>query len=312
MRPAKRDRPELSLAGRLAAAGLLLVVAVAGCSDEPPAVAEVAGQQTFVEGVVVTEAIVPIANATVTVMPGELTALTDAGGAFKVGPVEPGTYSITARVDGYATTSVTAPAGPELVRLVLAAVRTDVPYIDVISFDGYHDCTFDFYVDGVGSQTLPCGIADCVTGQDISTDVWLFEFRVESPGLKGILAELVWDSQPTAPANQMGMHLRSVAEAGGCVDAGGTQTDIQYASLRGSSPLQMWVIQGIENPGADDGALFHDPQNETRLYQVMTVGRADYNATADVHLMLQSRQQLFITLFYHQLGDPSYTVLASA
>lgn len=287
----------------------VLLAAFAGCSDDPPPAVVGPGVELFVEGVVVTEAIVPIANASVTVLPGELTARTGPGGEFRVGPVEAGTYSVAVRVDGYAPATVTATAGPELVRIVLTAVRTDVPYIDVLSFEGYHDCTFDFYVDNVGSQTVPCGIVDCVSGQDVSTDVWLFEFRIESPGLKGVLAELVWDAQPTAPANQMGMHLRSVADVGGCVDAGGTNTDVQYASLRGPSPLQMWVIQGIENPGADEGGAFHVPQNETKLYQIMTVGRADYDAAADVHLMVQSRQQLFVTLFYHQLGDPSYSVL---
>ena len=296
---------------RPALVGLLLLVTLAGCSDGPKAAPEAVVQEVFLEGIVVTEAIVPIANASVSVLPGELTALTDPSGQFRIGPVEPGSYGITARVDGYATTTVTAPAGGDIVRIVMVAVRTDVPYIEVLSFEGYHDCTFDFYVDGVGSQTVPCGLADCVSGQDVTTDVWLFEFRIESPGLTGILAELIWEGQPTAPANQMGMHLRNVAEAGGCVDAGGG-VDVQYASLRGPSPLQMWVIQGVENPGAEDGAAFHVPQNESKLYQIMTVGRADYDAQADVHLMVQSTQQLFITLFYHQLGDPSYSILDTA
>lgn len=296
---------------RLSLALLLVLAWLAGCSDRPAAAPEVQGQELFLDGLVVTEAIVPIANASVSILPGEIAATTDPGGVFRVGPVAAGTYAITVKVDGYATTTVTAPAGPNVIRVVMVAVRTDVPYIEVLSFEGYHDCTFDFYVDGVGSQTVPCGLADCVTGQDVTTDVWLFEFRIESPGLKGILAEMIWDGQPTAPANQMGMHLRNVAEAGGCVDAGGG-VDVQYASMRGTSPLQMWVIQGIENPGAEDGAAFHVPQNESKLYQVMTVGRADYDAQADVHLMLQSRQQLFITMFYHQLGDPSYTILDNA
>lgn len=295
---------------RAALAVLLTLTALAGCSDKPSAAPELVGEEVFLSGIVVTEAIVPIANASVLATPGDLAATTNELGEFRIGPVEPGSYALRVRVDGYADNNVPIVAGPELVRIVMTAVRTDVPYIEVLSFEGYHDCTFDFYVDGVGSQTVPCGLADCVSGQDVTTDVWLFEFRIENPGLTGLLAELIWDGQPTAPANQMGMHLRNVAEAGGCVDAGGG-VDVQYASLRGPSPLQMWVYQGIENPGAEDGAAFHVPQNETKLYQIMTVGRADYDAAADVHLMVQSRQQLFVTLFYHQIGDPSYSVLAT-
>lgn len=294
---------------RRAVAALLVLVSLAGCSDAPEAPV-VPVDEASVRGVVVTQAIVPIANATVTLTPGDLTTMTDAGGLFEIGPVAPGSYRLAVSADGYADAVMEATTSGDLLKVVMANVRTDVPYIDVISFEGYHDCTFDFYVDGVGSQTMPCGIADCVTGQDVSTDVWLFEFTIENPGLTGLLAELVFDSQATG--SQMGMHLRSVAEAGGCVDAGGTQTDIQYASLRGPSPLQMWVFQGMENPGADDGGAFHVPQNESKLYQIMTVGRADYDAAADVHLMVQSRQQLFVTMFYHQVGDPSYSVLDAA
>jgi hypothetical protein len=297
-------RPALSLPLALS----MLLVLFAGCAGDKADAPVAAVQTSSLRGVVVTQAIVPIANAVVSVTPGDLSATTGEDGMFDIGPVEPGSYALMVKADGYADLRIEAVAGGELVKAVMVNVRSDVPYIDVISFEGYHECTVDFYVDNVGSQTMPCGIVDCVSGQDVSTDVWLFEFRIESPGLKGILAELVFDSQPTAPAGQMGMHLRSVAETGGCVDAGGG-VDVQYASMRGPSPLQMWVYQGIENPGAEDGAAFHVPQNETKLYQIMTVGRADYDAAADVHLMLQSRQQLFITLFYHAIGDPSYTIL---
>lgn len=291
-----------------AVAVLLLGVLLAGCSDDKAAAPAQQADTTSVRGVVVTQAIVPIKGAQVTLTPGDLTATTGEGGLFELGPLEPGGYRLTVKADGYADTQMDAIAGGDLAKVVMVNVRSDVPYIEVLSFEGFHECTFDFYIDGVGSQTLPCGIVDCVSGQDVSTDVWLFEFRIESPGLRGLLAELVFESQPTAPAGQMGLHLRSVAEAGGCVDAGGTNTDIQYGSLRGPSPLPMWLYQGIENPGADDGAAFHVPQNESKLYQVMTVGRADYDASADVHLMLQSRQQLFVTLFYHEMGDPSYSI----
>lgn len=290
----------------LALALPLFVAVLAGCADDAPAEPASAAPTSSLRGVVVTQAIVPVADATVTVTPGEWTTTTDANGLFEVGPLEPGTYLVAVQADGYADVRQEATPGGELIKIVLQNVRTDVPYIDVLSFEGFHECTFDFYIDGLGSQTLPCGLVDCVSGQDVSTDVWLFEFAIESPGLQGILAELVFDSQPTGA--QMGLHLRSVAEAGGCVDAGGG-VDVQYASMRGPSPLQMWVVQGIENPGAEGGAAFHVPQNETKLYQIMTVGRADYDAAADVHLRLQSRQQLFVTLFYHKMGDPSYSIL---
>lgn len=284
---------------------LLLLAGLAGCADDQTSPPTPQAETTSVKGVVVTQAIVPIKGAQVTLNTGDLTT-TDEGGLFEVGPVAAGSYRLTVKADGYADAHMDVVPGGDLVKIVMVNVRSDVPYIEVLSFEGFHECTFDFYITGVGSQTVPCGLVDCVSGEDVSTDVWLFEFRVESPGLRGLLAELVFDSQATG--SQMGLHLRSVTETGGCVDAGGG-VDVQYASKRGPSPLPMWVYQGIENPGAEDGAAFHVPQNETKLYQIMTVGRADYDAVADVHLMLQSRQQLFVTLFYHEMGDPSYSIV---
>jgi hypothetical protein len=117
---------------------------------------------------------------------------------------------------------------------------------------------------------------------------------------------MFWDPQSTG--SHMGMLLRNVAGAGSGVDAGGTNVDTQYASTRGPSPLQMWVHQGIENPGADGGAAFQVPQNESMAYKILILGRADYDQPADVHLMLQNRPQVFLTKFFHAMGDPSYSI----
>lgn len=293
---------------RMALVGLLLAASLAGCSDKAAAPTPVTAPEVFLDGIVVTEAIVPIANANVTATPGDLTATTDESGAFRFGPLEPGSYAITVRVDGYAQQTVQASAGPEVLKVVMVAVRTDVPYIEVLSYDAYLFCTFDNWVVNFQIIGAPClGVIDLVTGQQVSQDKWQFRFDVTSPGLKGLLVEMVWDEQPLG--KHMGMLLRNVAGAGSGIDAAGEGVDVQYASTRGPSPLQMWVIQGIENPGGEQP--FH-VDNETTQYQVLILGRADNTQTADVHLMVENRPQVFLTLFYHQLGDPSYTVLDNA
>jgi hypothetical protein len=113
----------------------------------------------------------------------------------------------------------------------------------------------------------------------------------------------------------MGMLLRNIVGAGGGLDAGdgaGGDTDIQFASTRGPSPLQMWVYQGVENPGANDGAAFQVPQNDTMSYKLLILGRADYDSQADVQVMIENRPQVFLTEFYNALGDPSYSVANAA
>lgn len=292
-----------------AAVLLVLAAALAGCAGDAPAAAgPAAGPTAMLKGLVVTEAIVPIAGANVTVEPGGLTTETGELGLFEVGPLEAGTYQVTVRVPGYATTTVQAAAGEGIVKVVLAATSSDVPYIEVESYDGYLECTFDLWVAPYQVLGAPCvGVVDLVTGVPVSSDRWQFEWEVSAPGLRGVLAEMVWDEQPTG--RHMGMLLRNVAGAGSGVDAGGTNVDTQYASTRGPSPLRMWVEQGVENPGADDGALFQDPQNGTMRYKLLILGRADYGQPADLHLMLEYRPQVFLTKFYHAMGDASYTVL---
>jgi hypothetical protein len=107
----------------------------------------------------------------------------------------------------------------------------------------------------------------------------------------------------------MGMLLRNVAGAGSGVDAGGTNIDTQYASNRGPSPLRTWVHQGIENPGADSGAAFQEPDNTSMEYKVLILGRADYSQPADIHLMVQYEPEIFLTKFFNAVGDESYSMV---
>lgn len=287
---------------------LFLPTLLAGCASDGPAAAAAPEATATLRGVVVTQAIVPIAGANVTVNPGELSTETDKKGLFEVGPLAPGSYQVTVRAAGYAPATAQAAADGSIVKLVLTATSSDVPYIEVESYDAYLECTFDVWVAPYQILGAPCvGVVDLVTGVPVSSDRWQFQWEVSAPGLKGVLAEMVWESQPTG--SQMGMLLRNVAGAGSGVDAGGTNVDTQYASTRGPSPLRMWVQQGVENPGADDGARFQDPQNQTMQYKLLLLGRADYSQPADVHLMVEYRPQVFLTKFYHAMGDASYTIV---
>ena len=293
----------------------LVLLLLAGCGDKAGSATtglEGGGSSETLDGVVVTQAIVPIEGANVTVAPGGLTGRTDAEGRFSIGPIDPGAYQLTVRADGYAETLVEAivsagTAGDTLVKVVMTAVRDDVPYIEVQSFDAYLQCTFDTWVAPYQILGAPCvGVLDLVIANNVSSDRWQFEWSVDAPGLAGIVGEMFWDAQATG--SQMGMLLRNVAGAGSGVDAGGTNVDQQYASTRGPSPLQLWVHQGIENPGADEGAAFQVPQNQTMAYKLLILGRADYSQPADVHLMVQNQPKVYLTEFYHAMGDPSYSV----
>lgn len=294
---------------RLALALPLLLLPLAGCAESPGTAATV-GQDDdlFLSGVVVTEAIVPIANASVSLRPGDLSVLTDFLGQFSLGPVDAGVYRLVVEADGYADTIVEAAASEELVKVVLKNVRTDVPYSEVLKFEGFIECNYALWVSPYQILEAPCvGLVDLVTGTTVSRDHWQFVWDVAAPGLAGALIEMVWNTQPTGKT--MGMLLRNVAGAGSGVDAGGTNVDMQFGSTQGPSPLRMRLLQGIENPGADDGAAFQVPHNETMSYKLLILGRADRSQPASAEVLVNHNAQIFITKFFHVMGDESYTFL---
>lgn len=288
-----------------------LLFLLAGCSDAPAPEQTTEAPESTLSGIVVTEAIVPVEGATVSLPSEEMEATTDADGRFTLGPLPPGTYRLTVRAGGYADAVVAATVrGPDdgLVNIVLAAVSRDVPYHETIQFQGYLECTLDTWVAPYQVIGAPCfGLVDLVTGVTVSWDEWQFVWEVDNPGLEGVLIEMIWEEQATG--SRMGLLLRNVAGAGSGVDAGGTNVDTQYFSTHSESPMRAWVHQGVENPGADDGAVFQEDPDAPAEYKILILGRADYDQPADVHLTFQLQPEIFLTKFHHALGGEDFSVL---
>lgn len=293
-------------------AGFLLALALAGCSDggrdgEPLPGAD----EGMLRGVVVTGAIVPIANASVVVTPGDIGATTDALGNFEVGPLATGAYRVEATAPGYAMGFVVVDVGPtdlQVVSVVLEAVSTDVPYYELEHFEAYIECSYAQNFGGVVGGDFSCfGVTDLVLGVKVDNDVNAFPMHVNGGGFKGLLFEMVWDPQSTMP-NYAGF-IRSAVPVG---EAGGLGLEHQYWVDSGPSPLQAWVYQGIENDGAYDGDVFHPDASVAADYEVLIGGVTSGDQPAEVAFALQQTLDVFVTKFYNALGDPSYTVLDGA
>jgi protocatechuate 3,4-dioxygenase beta subunit len=65
-----------------------------------------------------------IPNATVSLSPGGLTAMTGAGGAFMFPTVAPGTYTLSASAAGYTSASQTVSVAPGQTLSVVVRLRT--------------------------------------------------------------------------------------------------------------------------------------------------------------------------------------------
>lgn len=94
-------------------------------------------------GHVLSPSLVPVGNATVTVV-GLGDQTTDQAGSFDYGMVGRGLYSLTARAAGFAETSLTVtPEQEGAVRLVLMPGDPVVPYRTTVPFTGIVQCAFE-------------------------------------------------------------------------------------------------------------------------------------------------------------------------
>ena len=141
------------LAPCLAAALALAALALAGCSD-PAGAAGQAGDEgdtagIDLHGVVVDEALRPVAGANVTAGDG-LSNTTAADGTFRFPHLPAGVYVVRAAKAGFAeaTTQVVLAQTLEapLVKLVLIADTSSLAFVEAHSIDGFVECGVHFVI----------------------------------------------------------------------------------------------------------------------------------------------------------------------
>jgi hypothetical protein len=145
----------------------LLSMALAGCSDgskappaaddRPQAYDEVVASETTgsIVGIVVNQAIVPLAGVAVKLTSSGAEATTDAEGAFLFNGLEPGDYFVTASKLGYSPVqqSATVVAGegePPLLRIQLVADPSRMAFATTEIWEGFVSCAATVGADGAG------------------------------------------------------------------------------------------------------------------------------------------------------------------
>jgi len=136
----------------VAVALLVAGVALAGCSSKAPAAAGPVTSATpttgVIQGVVVDEAVRPLAGANVTVRGASgatWNATTGAPGTFRIGGLAPGTYVVTVSKHRYGSLQQTVDvrAGvddPQLTKFQLTFEASSLPYANVYKTEGFHEC----------------------------------------------------------------------------------------------------------------------------------------------------------------------------
>ena len=184
----------------------VVALALAGCtSGEPEAQSSEGPEPDFggvqatettgiIRGVVVDEAIRPIQGVNVSVVQPPRTAVTDDQGAFAFDGLEPGTYFLNASKFGFTTvqTSAEVVAGedePPIVKMSLAAIASQQPYVDTYSFTGFLSFGASIGITSVGTTIYPI-LSDTLGDNSI----WTIQFDQVPFWAQG---ELVWEhNQP--------------------------------------------------------------------------------------------------------------------
>ena len=264
---------------RVAPALCVLVFLLAGCSDSssggesetalPPADFEefdlVATSTTgVIRGIVVDEAIRPVANASVTLTPGDKTTATTDAGTFGFDALEPGTYFLRVSRTGYNATQVSTEvvagtAEPPIVKVLLVANAQQTPYVEVYSFTAFMTCGFSVIATSVGCDTFE------ETASAFGDRIY---FPIQFTSLPTwIQGELVW--QHTQAAGGM-----AIWQLAGCADTNTDAAGSHYCDGPPSqeSPALTFVgtdlILENENSMLSDGVqfnLFGGPMKECNV-----------------------------------------------
>lgn len=180
----------------------LLLVGLAGCAspDEPAEPAAAATPSSGgIAGIVVDEAIRPLAAANVTLSGAAVeprTTVADDAGEFRFEDLPYGTYILETRLVGFlaaVTTVHVAVAEPVPTTVRLAPdLQYQAPFYEQQAFEGYFTC--------VGSIANPCETVNVVTGSEVTDDQVQFELFV-TPGAEFVQAEVVWEASGPGSEN---------------------------------------------------------------------------------------------------------------
>jgi hypothetical protein len=242
--------PAVLLLACLVLAGCAVRTDSGGGTFEPQV--QVTDSTGGIRGVVVDQAIRPLAGATVTATaPGTTrNATSDTNGGFAIAGLRPGLYLVKVSKPLYDTQqqSVDVQAGvtPKVTKIQLTQLVFAKPYTQTLKFKGFIVCSLGTGVsaseecgEGVGvpcvQDPVPCGR---VGGQ--GNNKVQYDFEVDGPFLRTLVIEQVW--QPNSEATGKFYTVAPAVNWTCNPVCGGTEMNV----ARGASPL----LSRIEADGA--------------------------------------------------------------
>ncbi|HUR25544.1 MAG TPA: carboxypeptidase-like regulatory domain-containing protein [Candidatus Thermoplasmatota archaeon] len=278
---------------------VFLVSILAGCSGggdggAGPVDIPVGAGRAVLSGVVVDESIRPVAGAVVDVTDSGLEATTDEAGEFLL-PVPVGSHLLEVRHASFAPIQETVSVpetGLRGLTLRLSLSASEAPYEALLKYDGFVVCSLGISLifseecgEGVGT---PAGRVGKQGNNAIR-----YDFQSESPSLKTIVVEQVWE--PTSDAGREMLVI--VATNWTCEPACGGDP-VGAGNVQGPSPLLLRV---------DEADLAPHLQDPATVFTTYTLARND---VSQVNVLLNQGFQLFVTLFYREGAPEGYSFVA--
>ena len=244
-----------------------------------PSEEELARTPGVLQGIVHTSALTPIFAARVVEERLEIVATTDQAGFFRMEGLVSGEHLLSVSADGYETRSILVNArnGTTLeVNVSLEPAPPSEAYVETRELQGFLACA-----------ALIAGEAhDCASADPNHRDI--FEFDITDDAKLAVL-ELVWDADATPTASTMRLHVETVGY--------GAQ-DLDLGNATGSGYARIVVPQPVMEKYYPEGGLMR-----------ATVSLAPGETPAA--LAAQASFVVYVSVFYHQPGDPAFTILGA-
>lgn len=278
----------------------------AGCSGKPstPQLATTSSgtDAGSVAGVVLDEALLPVADAEVGIRLANLTTVasttSDAAGQFLLTGVPPGSYELLASKVGYSyptTHRFTVGAGQKVegveVRLA-AAAPARVPFVDRFIENGFISCAVQQGIVGF-SRTQPCGFE--------GSNKPAYRFKVNrTDGLVAVVLEMTW-----TPTNSVvGEKLRQALWLSPFCDTRHCDTGLDYGGVNGKSPLRH-AYGNLSHP-LQDGI---NGTGSTTLAAMALVPERE--TVFDTYVVYQQAVTHYVSVFYNEEPSPEYSLAKS-
>lgn len=285
----------------------------ADAAVDPSTPEELEAAPGYVTGLVVDPEIVPVFEADVTLSPGDHVTRTNAAGAFRIGPLSEGTYTLHAEKRGYVSADAEVAVKedrPTQMTLTLEPLASDVPYHETLTEGMYLICHV-VLPNPTSSGTIlnaPCGgVVDLVAGTTNIVDKWKFPFRVEKPGFASLAMEMTWRTQQFGKDGLMQLSYLGKAEVnqGGGVTVAGTVYGDSMAN-----PFHAIIHAGNSywRSGGKDIVFYPNP-NETAKFEMLIAGGGGNTTVNNLALFIEFRPTAYLTLFYNRRALPDFSIL---